>query len=1266
MSNISQLWKNDVKTLATGQKVNITTAIQDTYLSLLGRAPSMLEVANYINAFDPLSYATSTPAHITMNGLTTVVTSLVNSSEFQNKYASNGEYINYLYQAILERPADANGYAYWLNNLNHGGSRSAIAQSFIHSSEFSTTTGALDHTLFATQSSATQLWKQDLLAISQNQTVPVNAQISDAFAALLGGAPSATALTAMQTVAQAGMASTSSSINVQATSEANIINWIINSSDFTSAASNGVQFITGLYNKILGHDPDATGLQFWTNQLKSGVSPSDVAGNILSSNEFTAATGFNYYASLFSPFLNTLWQDGPESWSDPTTSQKAASQLKSLMGNSSNWTLVLDAIPQYSTPTQGGWTQDSIVTFMKDLKALNIKPTNIFYHPDLTSKDALGWFQFNSLGATPQPPQFDIGPAVFNASVNWMKLLNTALATDLPEYQFNGVVAEGDLLSDAAGNPAYGGYKTALNNAGFSNMPLWATGNWSQSNNKASTNGTYIQLYDYYPSTVFDQYFVKPDGTKYGTAVPTNPSDASKAGLELFTSLGAISPTNIQNVNSELFTNTKQTLLTLNFSGIAYDKPVFGSGDGTTAPWYLNSTYTLLSALENQAQVLSGSNAAPLTAIWSAESALDIFYQNTPYFSTSTVLTKTSGSNPFIGTIVYQPTIYTSSQTGKATLNIQIHDPNLKGVGLVPLFDNLGDIVAADGHLVTPNDPLYSDYALQNAIKGGAWQDVSSLAKADNASTSINLQTIQGHSYALVVQQANGVTLTSVGKNALGNPWIANSIQQGNNSIGLQLEGWNPLKGANFNDATVQISGLNSKSAVAALPIINVLWQDAAVWDTISAKQLETLISYKVTNPDGSVSYPNSGLQFIVSGLGPNSSAQLTSDAHKGVQGNSLFANSPSGLASFISTISSDVYKLTNGAVSWATVGGTGSVSYHPDMTVDQTVNGVFEAGDYNHDWANWSPKPPSIQNFTLPSSQSNAYQAVIDYSLYLNQALSSTLVSGSNQKLKGFNQVVFETESSGYSLNDLFGMYGKQNGLISKYPGNTNLLAENGGVNGWQSLFGATATAGPISNWSAQSNGYAANAFLAQTYDLLGSSLAYSPTWPSTTTTLDPGSVKAQQAATLFANFFVNTQPDPTPKAATTNINDMIPLPGNNEVIGGSYMPNAAFIFSYGPGGIANANHPKADPTVDQPIFQYGMFDSIGGSQTANAYRWDATSFASFVADFKTTLSQNLNLLTQNYNKEGHNVNLFPTTAVPNVGVWGGERALDAWFGVN
>ena len=127
-----------------------------------------------------------------------------------------------------------------------------------------------------------------------------------------------------------------------------------------------------------------------------------------------------------------------------------------------------------------------------------------------------------------------------------------------------------------------------------------------------------------------------------------------------------------------------------------------------------------------------------------------------------------------------------------------------------------------------------------------------------------------------------------------------------------------------------------------------------------------------------------------------------------------------------------------------------------------------------------------------------------------------------------------------------------------------------------------------------------------------------------------------------------------------------MIPLPGNNEIIGGSYLPGTSFIFSYGPGGIANANHPKADLTADQPIFQYGMFDSSGNSPTANAYRWDATSFASFVGDFKTSLSQNLNTLTQNYNKEGHSVNLFPTTAVPNVGVWGGERALDAWFGVN
>ncbi len=64
---------------------------------------------------------------------------------------------------------------------------------------------------------------------------------------------------------------------------------------------------------------------------------------------------------------------------------------------------------------------------------------------------------------------------------------------------------------------------------------------------------------------------------------------------------------------------------------------------------------------------------------------------------------------------------------------------------------------------------------------------------------------------------------------SLGNAWIADSLRQGNSNIGLQLEGWNPLKGANFNDAIVQITGLEGKAAVSSLPVINVLWQDAAV-----------------------------------------------------------------------------------------------------------------------------------------------------------------------------------------------------------------------------------------------------------------------------------------------------------------------------------------------------------------------------------------------------------------------------------------------------
>ena len=73
------------------------------------------------------------------NGATVeqVIVGIVSSPEFlQNAGDTNAGYVNALYASILGRPADASGYADWLNALNTGTSRAAVALAFLTSPEY--------------------------------------------------------------------------------------------------------------------------------------------------------------------------------------------------------------------------------------------------------------------------------------------------------------------------------------------------------------------------------------------------------------------------------------------------------------------------------------------------------------------------------------------------------------------------------------------------------------------------------------------------------------------------------------------------------------------------------------------------------------------------------------------------------------------------------------------------------------------------------------------------------------------------------------------------------------------------------------------------------------------------------------------------------------------------------------------------------------------------------------------------------------------------
>ena len=61
----------------------------------------------------------------------------ISSEEYQNKKASNEDYVKMLYRTMLDREADEDGLAYWLWMLNGGISREQVFNGFLQSTEFS-------------------------------------------------------------------------------------------------------------------------------------------------------------------------------------------------------------------------------------------------------------------------------------------------------------------------------------------------------------------------------------------------------------------------------------------------------------------------------------------------------------------------------------------------------------------------------------------------------------------------------------------------------------------------------------------------------------------------------------------------------------------------------------------------------------------------------------------------------------------------------------------------------------------------------------------------------------------------------------------------------------------------------------------------------------------------------------------------------------------------------------------------------------------------
>jgi hypothetical protein len=64
------------------------------------------------------------------------------SQEFANRSLSDADFVNTLYTAFFDRPADTGGFNNWLSALTRGAARATVLDGFIYSQEFRNLAGA--------------------------------------------------------------------------------------------------------------------------------------------------------------------------------------------------------------------------------------------------------------------------------------------------------------------------------------------------------------------------------------------------------------------------------------------------------------------------------------------------------------------------------------------------------------------------------------------------------------------------------------------------------------------------------------------------------------------------------------------------------------------------------------------------------------------------------------------------------------------------------------------------------------------------------------------------------------------------------------------------------------------------------------------------------------------------------------------------------------------------------------------------------------------
>ncbi|WP_439141921.1 DUF4214 domain-containing protein [Pseudooctadecabacter sp.] len=189
----------------------------------------------------------------------------VGSREFSNIYGglNDADFVRMLYQNVLGREPDEEGFAAWVGNLENGMDRADVVWRFSESREFvnAMSLDVLDYSFSAYEVS----WGDNVFRIYQ---------------AVLGREPDAEGFAAWTGNLLDGM------------DYLDAISRFVGSREFTLVFGDttNADFVELLYENVLGRAPDAEGLTAWINNLDTGMGRADVVSRFVDSAEFIMKT----------------------------------------------------------------------------------------------------------------------------------------------------------------------------------------------------------------------------------------------------------------------------------------------------------------------------------------------------------------------------------------------------------------------------------------------------------------------------------------------------------------------------------------------------------------------------------------------------------------------------------------------------------------------------------------------------------------------------------------------------------------------------------------------------------------------------------------------------------------------------------------------------------------------------------------------------------------------------------------------------------------